>query len=69
MPGAQGGPHAAQGLGVVPQIRAHGSGQCQVLGGSAVVAGPRQREPQRELGIVIARARFDDPPEAAAAAS
>jgi hypothetical protein len=53
----------AQRIGVVPLIRAHGRSQGQVLGGGAVVAGAGERQTEPELGIIIARAGFDDQAE------
>jgi hypothetical protein len=53
----------AQRIGVMPLIRAHGRSQGQVLGGGAVVARAGERQAQPELGIIIARAGFDDQAE------
>jgi hypothetical protein len=49
----------------MPQVRAHGGRQREVLGRGAVVSGPGQGEAKAELGVVIARAGVHDPAEAA----
>ena len=53
-------PDAAQRIGVMPLMGAHGRSQCQVLGGGTVVAGAGERQAEPELGIIITRAGFDD---------
>ena len=64
-PGPQRGPHAAQRVGVVPQVRAHRGRQGQVLGRGPRVPGPGQRQAQAELGVVVARAGLHDAAEVA----
>jgi hypothetical protein len=44
-------------------MRTHGRGERQVLGSGTVIAGPRQCKAEPELGIIVARASLDDPPE------
>jgi len=49
----------------MPQIRAHRRRQRQVLGRCSVIPRPGQGQAEPELGVVVARARVHDPPEAA----
>ncbi len=44
-------------------VRAHRRGQCQVLGGGLMVAGPGERQAEAEVRVVVGRARLDNHPE------
>jgi hypothetical protein len=58
-------PYVPQGIGVVAEIGAHGGRQGQVLGGSAEIASPGQRQSESELRVVVGGARLDDAAEIA----
>jgi hypothetical protein len=49
----------------MPQVGPHRGRQREVLGRRAVISRPGQREPEPELGVIIARAGVHDPAEAA----
>src|SRR5215212_1251746 len=58
------GADAAQRPAVVGEVRAHGHGQGEVLGGELQVPGLAGGQPQSELGIVVGRVDGGEPAEA-----